>query len=80
MEYGGKHGTLVKGKRDINLFLFVNEVSGEQTVQGVDQTKAGVVSRCIKIQDGSLTWGGDCTIQGTDGVLWNCALESWMIL
>ena len=30
--------------------------------------------------DEDLTWGGEHTIQCTDGVLWNCAPETCIIL
>ena len=30
--------------------------------------------------EGDLTWGGEHTIQDTDDVLYNCTLESYIIL
>ena len=32
------------------------------------------------VTEGDLTWGGEHTIQYTDGVLQNCTLETYIIL
>ena len=32
------------------------------------------------VMEGNPTWGGEHAIRGIDGVLWNCADETWIIL